>query len=276
MNCTSFREAVHEMDRDGLLDAAAYDAAVAHAQTCTRCARLLYQVRRLDASLKALSRADERRETSYRVRAELLRAFRAQPPSRIFTGRTLRWLSAAAAVLILAGGALLAWRHSRLAAIATRPAQSSAVTRPRPAATVDGSTAGRELVQPESAKTASAPALAAGRQRKVAARRALRRVKPPSMSDELEDLADFIPLPYADDDSPLGAGELVRVRLSQSTLGLLGFPVADVRASEPVTADLVIGEDGVARAIRFVSGPAPVQLVQLRTTTSESRGVKQP
>lgn len=273
MNCTSFREAVHEMDRDGLLDAGAYDAAVAHAQTCTRCARLLYQVRRLDGSLKALSRADERRETSYRVQAELLRAFRAQTPSRIFTGRRLRWLSAAAAVLILAGGALLVWRHIRSTA---RAAQRSSIARALPAATAAGSRAGRELVQPESAKTASAPALGAGRQPTVPARRTLRRVKPPSMSDELEDLADFIPLPYADDDSPLGAGELVRVRLSQSTLGLLGFPVTDVRASEPVTADLVIGEDGVARAIRFVSGPAPVQLVQLRTTTSDSRGVKQP
>jgi len=269
MNCTSFREAVHEIDRDGLLDAAAYDSAVAHAQTCTRCARLLYQVRRLDASLKSVSRADERRETPYRVQAELLRAFRAQRPLRMDSGRTRRWLSAAAAFLILAGGALLVWRHIRPSSPATKAAQASAVGRPVPAATAANSPAAGEVVQPESVSPAAARSPASGPQARVTARRMPQTVKP--AASDLEDLANFIPLPYADDDSPVGAAELVRVRLPESALGLLGFPVRYESADQAITADIVIGEDGVARAIRFVSGPVPSELAELRTSIPEDQ-----
>ena len=265
MNCTSFREAVHEMDRDGLLDASAYDVAVAHAQTCTRCARLLYQVRRLDASLKALSRADERREMPHGAQAELLRAFRARTPLRLDTGRTLRWLSAAAAVLILAGGALLLLRHARPSSSAIKPGQSPAVARPSPAATAASNRAADNVVQPESVKPVQSQA-------KVPTRRTLGTVKP--AASDLEDLADFIPLPYADDDSPVGAAELVRVRLPESALGVLGFPVRYESADQAITADIVIGEDGVARAIRFVSGPVPLELAELRNSTFESKGEK--
>lgn len=271
MNCTSFREVVHEMDREGLLDDSAYDAAVAHAQTCTRCARLLSQSRQLDASLKALVRADSHCEISARAYGQLLRAFREEVPSGLYAKRAIRWLAAAAAVLILAGGALLAWRHT----LAPKPAPSSASVRVVDrAVAVSPAASGPVTAARNPGSAGAAQSLAAASPAKARARTTVRKGKAARRSGELEDLADFIPLPYADDDSPLGAGELVRVRLSQSTLGLLGFPVAETRASEPVTADLVIGEDGVARAIRFVSGPAPVELVQLQTTTSYSRGAK--
>jgi len=271
MNCTSFREAVHEMDRDTVLDASAYDAAVLHAQACTRCARLFYQVRRLDGSLQALSRADERRETPYRVQAELLRAFRAQTPLRMDRGRTLRWLSAAAAVLIVAGGALLVGRHTRSSFSATKPARAS-VARPLAAAMTATSRPSSEIVPPGSIKPAPSQALASGPLAVVPARRKSRTVNPPA--SDLEDLADFIPLPYADDDSPVGAAEWVRVRLPESALGLLGFPVRYESADLAITADIVIGEDGVARAIRFVSGPVPLELAELRNSTLESKGEK--
>ncbi len=270
MNCTSFREAVHEMDRDGLLDAGAYDRAVAHAQTCTRCARLLYQTRRLDVSLEALSRADERRETPYRVQAQLLRAFRAQAPVRIDAGRTLGWVGAAAAILILAGSALLVWRHIRASSPATRAAQASIIARPLPA--TPGSRAAGTDVQPESIGPALSPVR--GLQTKAHIPKAARTSKSAAQLDEMADLTGFIPLPYADDDTPLGAGELIRVRLSESALGFLGFPVSEETRAQPITADVVIGEDGVARAIRIVSGPVPAELAQLNLTTSNDQGAK--
>ena len=47
---------------------------------------------------------------------------------------------------------------------------------------------------------------------------------------------------------------MVRVQLPRSAPALVGFPMTPgSEASGPVTADVVIGEDGVARAIRFVS-----------------------
>jgi hypothetical protein len=273
MNCTSFREEVHEIDRDDSLDASAYDAAVAHAQTCTRCARLLYQSRRLDTSLRALAKADEHREPSARLQGQLLREFRAQAPVRLGTAPAVRWLGIAAAVLILAGGALLVWRYARVTARTRVSAPAAPAIRSVPPQSARTNSAAAPA--PPSPASVAVP-LASALEPRSRAGRAAAAAQQSEQPEELEDLADFIPLPYADDDTPLGAGELVRVRLSESALGLLGFPVSDDSAAEPVTADVVIGEDGVARAIRFVSGLVPSELAQLRTTTFDTKGAKQP
>jgi hypothetical protein len=42
------------------------------------------------------------------------------------------------------------------------------------------------------------------------------------------------------------------MRLPRSTLLPFGFPLDETRASESVNADVLFGEDGLARAIRFV------------------------
>jgi hypothetical protein len=44
------------------------------------------------------------------------------------------------------------------------------------------------------------------------------------------------------------------VELPRSALLSFGLPVDPDRASERVKADVLVGGDGVARAIRFVSG----------------------
>ena len=45
--------------------------------------------------------------------------------------------------------------------------------------------------------------------------------------------------------------QLMRVQLRGRMLSRLGVTVGDVRASEMVEADVLFGEDGIARAIRF-------------------------
>jgi hypothetical protein len=47
-------------------------------------------------------------------------------------------------------------------------------------------------------------------------------------------------------------GQLVRVELPRSALMRFGLPVNMDRASERVKADVLVGSDGIARAIRFV------------------------
>lgn len=69
---------------------------------------------------------------------------------------------------------------------------------------------------------------------------------------ESEKLTDFFLLRYGDDHKPMGSGGVIRVQMPRSALITLGFPVNVERADEPVMADLLIGEDGLARAIRFV------------------------
>lgn len=90
-----------------------------------------------------------------------------------------------------------------------------------------------------------------------------RRAPPPGRVDAHEAAAsrgvraslpvgDFMPWPGAASLPPLESGELVRMDLPVSVLPSLGVapPAGHVTA---VTADVVIGQDGLARAVRFVA-----------------------
>jgi hypothetical protein len=48
------------------------------------------------------------------------------------------------------------------------------------------------------------------------------------------------------------SGKVIRVQMPRSALIAFGLPVNVERADVPVKADLLVGEDGLARAIRFV------------------------
>lgn len=77
-----------------------------------------------------------------------------------------------------------------------------------------------------------------------------RRVQPVSRSTEVA--TDFLPLTFADDSRARESGHVVRVRVPRSALIAFGVPMNMERAGELITADLVVGDDGLARAIRFV------------------------
>jgi len=62
----------------------------------------------------------------------------------------------------------------------------------------------------------------------------------------------FLPLLDGDDLDVLDGSHLVRVRLPRSAMASLGLPISETRAAEPVHADVLLGADGLARAIRFV------------------------
>ena len=51
---------------------------------------------------------------------------------------------------------------------------------------------------------------------------------------------------------PLDRGQLLRVRVPASVMYSVGLPVNPDRWTERVDADVVVGEEGMARAIRFV------------------------
>jgi hypothetical protein len=67
-----------------------------------------------------------------------------------------------------------------------------------------------------------------------------------------EALTDYLLLSPGHRLYPLERGQLIRVTVPRSTLGSFGFPVNPERAMMPVKADLVVGEDGLTRAIRFI------------------------
>jgi hypothetical protein len=78
--------------------------------------------------------------------------------------------------------------------------------------------------------------------------RAHRRLRKPA-----EEIATrFYTLPGAEGLPAPDAEAVVRVEVPRATLRLVGFPMNEDRRSEYVRADVVFGQDGMARAIRFV------------------------
>ena len=63
--------------------------------------------------------------------------------------------------------------------------------------------------------------------------------------------AEFIALPYAQSEVPLEHAVVVRVNIPPAQARALGVPF-DPGARSRISADLLIGQDGMARAVRFV------------------------
>ena len=74
----------------------------------------------------------------------------------------------------------------------------------------------------------------------------------PVYSKRSEYATDFVPLSYSGVQKPMERGEVIRLQMSRSALIAFGLPVDVEHADETVKAELLLGEDGMARAIRFV------------------------
>jgi hypothetical protein len=65
-----------------------------------------------------------------------------------------------------------------------------------------------------------------------------------------EVVTEFFPL--IEDPPPFERGELLRVSLPASAMRSVGLPVSEDRLTDMVQADVLVGQEGLARAIRFV------------------------
>jgi len=80
-----------------------------------------------------------------------------------------------------------------------------------------------------------------------------RPLRPASQSiGNSEFVTDFFPLVEGVDLSTLDNARLVRVELSGSALSDVGLPMGSIGSTDRVRADVLLGYDGMARAIRFV------------------------
>lgn len=74
----------------------------------------------------------------------------------------------------------------------------------------------------------------------------------PAAVEQNEVATEYFPLDYGTDLSALEGAPVVRVELPRTVAASFGLPINPERAAEPVKADLLVGWDGVARAVRFV------------------------
>jgi hypothetical protein len=168
--------------------------------------------------LRALALA-EPREASLRVEQKLVANFRIRAQRR----RRARWgYSAAAFAAVAALLAILLWTPAanahKSAPIAVRGAIPST---------------------PDTQIPAASPAVSEPQVRFAVVR--------------TEDLsASFYPLPEAEALPPLETSMVVRVEMPVSSLRLMGVPVEEDLSAGPLQADVLLGQDGLARGVRLV------------------------
>lgn len=159
--------------------------------------------------------------------------------------RPARWALAATAVgvalFVLAGQSGLFTRAPEQTAPGTQSKVAQTVNTPQPAPAAAQATNEKSKEQGE---TEGALSQAAGIRHVHAAYRRARAAEP-------EIATDFLPLTYVTE-AAQESGQVVRVRIPRATLASFGLPVNVERAHELIKADIVIGDDGLARAIRFV------------------------
>jgi len=76
-----------------------------------------------------------------------------------------------------------------------------------------------------------------------------RRIRRPEATDP--NFAGFISLPRAISGVPLGNPYIVRTKVSAAQLGFAGLPVIASDLQQQIDADVLVGSDGMARAIRL-------------------------
>ncbi|HWT00506.1 MAG TPA: hypothetical protein VN256_09685 [Pyrinomonadaceae bacterium] len=277
MSCRNYETILTEAARGQMLDAGAKTDALAHAETCPRCAARLSDEKALSAGLSSLSASAATAQTPARVEAALLGAFRQRSafvpviaPVRSSGAQWTRWpVAAAAAILIVSAFAALRLLPAGTRETATQGSRldgSSLIAFPDwwkderiandPEREVarDRDERGRKLIP----VTHFPRGLRDGRRGlvhdvAVNGRRTAGGVKPEAAASPGEEIAtDFMPLTYGGSFSQLDDGQVVRVELPRSALQSFGLPVNVERGGGRVKADVLLGHDGVARAIRFV------------------------
>jgi anti-sigma factor RsiW len=233
MNCEEFEAVGLGLSREradwGGPEAIEYAAALAHANTCPRCAALQESWQDVQSELRELRAETEDLGAPMRVEMRLRQEFRT-------THRTLRMRAAVVvAAWALAGAAVVistvSWWNWHLAQSGTAVQSAS-----HPAVKNDSS--GDPAVAAAPANTASA-------------------------DNGLSDAADETTL-IADNDADdftllpgslpqeTGDAAVVRVRLQRGALGALGLPVNEERAAEWIQVDLFVGQDGQPQAVRLL------------------------
>ncbi len=215
MNCQGFEGFVADLARQELLETAERERALAHAEACPSCRARLEAEKSLMNTLREVAVGMRDLQAPAEVEARLQAAFRRQAVSQPARPGARASTVSWLARVVAAGMA---------AALALAVLLLVRDPLPRLAKRTAITT---ETLDP------SLPA-ESGRGREIA--------------------TDFFPLTYI---GPLTSSEpyhLVRVKLPRSALLYFGLPVRHSRG-EQVLADVLLGVDGTARAVRFVRAP---------------------
>lgn len=250
MNCREFQKIVAELHRPGERPDFRKNEALRHADGCDSCAWLLSSHDALSRAFEAVKQAEV--VPPIAMEEHLLQAFRRQGGERPGRPQRRPWFRALWPVPVLAANLAAAalliyliwpWQVSEQphfdqaiadpVVVAQAPVGDEEATDDQPLAD--------QVEEPPSATVAAGKAAMAEIAESAAD------------LEEPQYLTDFIPTMYLGAADSAHEVQLVRVRLPRSSLASFGFTVDPRRLEEPVKADLLLGTDGLTRAIRFVA-----------------------
>lgn len=266
MNCQSFENVVNDLAREQVMDARVREVALRHSAVCGHCAERLDDQRELTGKLQQAAAQVRASHASPAIESALLAEFRRHSASQRVTpqvasvsGRNRYALHAnaiAAILLIVFGVVVVRFRNNEGV--------------PTEMSNVEVSNAGR--LPGEDTGIVVAPIMSSisgfasdAKVMRSSKPKNLRRVAKSKVTVEITKLvavnnpeisSEFIPIGYSTASNVQEGGQLFRVELSRSTMAQFGFPVNMERYDERVKADVWVGVDGLARAIRFVQEPS--------------------
>jgi hypothetical protein len=245
MDCSQFRELLVDLDRPGVLAADLRERALAHAEACGDCGRLLTETESLDAELRRLASRDVAAQAPGRLEAELLWAFRQRKAAgaRETTRRYAAAMGIAAMVLLAVG--FWFYRRSTGAIALTPPNVANPLVAVQPEMG-----AGKTLLPADVARPQEHPKAASGTHAGPAEKVA---TSAENQLAQADNTGAFIALPDAEYPVALDDGAVVRVVMPRAALASFGLPVEAMEGEGTVRADLIVSEDGTPQAIRLVS-----------------------
>lgn len=246
MNCQDFEIAILSMAQAQWLEPAVRRQTLAHIVQCPACADKLAEQQAVSAAIRATIKSFREEGASAHVEQSLRAAFRKQSPARSTRRQKFalsrQWLKpaafAAATVILFTILAGMIWKWPSI----SEP-RETATKPPLPSTTIPKKTEDAAGMVP-----ASGPPVRQIINERPRTRRILQR----NAASKDEVTTDFLVLADESELAPLESGQVLRVQLSASTLISMGLPITTEDVSKSVLADLLIGQDGMARAIRLI------------------------
>jgi hypothetical protein len=272
MNCQNFAEISSELARDNSwneIEATLRTDALDHLNGCAECALKLQDERALNHGLRAMATEMKSLKAPVRVEEQLLASFREirqRSAVKVHNSESTpawnRWIVAAAAVVLIvlgiAGVSRFASRQSQPGAAGSKNTVAISSSSSSPAMVDLSNTSKPEKNLPDDGVKVDRQKIPRRHPRSFnrdsnADRQTLAQTNAPAAKDTASEVATyFMPLGYAGPINPQDGGQLVRVELPRSAMLSMGLPVNMDRYGERVKADVLLGPDGLARAIRFV------------------------
>ena len=259
MNCEDFNNILAELADYRPMPAETRDEGVSHAALCAGCARKLVDARALSANLLHAAGA-ESEVAPARVKENVLAAFVAQREAETLSqsvvdissrSKSFWWTAAAAAIaaVIVLAVLLPGWRKQPPTVAPPDFVKAPPVEIPtiKPIETPEAPPVNRPSNRPAGTSEA---AINRRPFRSVTQREKARQGTSETVAQNTS--SEYLPLTYLATATAMDTGTVVRVRLSRAALVSLGIPVNIESQSDSVRADIVVGDDGVARAIRLV------------------------